>query len=331
MSANHCGNFELAKELIACAKKIGANAVKTQTYTAETMTLDCKDEIFLNNPKGLWAGTSMFELYQKAATPYEWQKELKIYADSLGIEFFSTPFDFEAVDFLESINVSRFKIASFEAIDYALIKYAAKRKKPMIISVGISSFEEIKEAVEACKSVGNNDITLLKCTSAYPAELKDMNLNTIKDLLENFAPQGIKIGLSDHSMSILPPVIAVALGASVIEKHLCLDRNFGGEDSGFSLDKTEFKEMIEAVRKSELALGRVDYSVSEENRASARSLFVVKDIKKGEKFTPDNVRSIRPANGLHPRYYEAILGKTATCDLKFATPLRLEHISDFKA
>lgn len=326
MSANHCGDKELAKKIIKTAKEIGADAVKMQTYTADTITIDCRDKIFMTKEDGLWAGQTLYDLYKKAYTPWEWQGELKNYADEIGIDLFSTPFDFTAVDFLESINVPMYKIASFEAIDYPLIKYAARHKKPMIISVGISSFDEIQEAVDACKSVGNNDITLLKCTSAYPAKLEDMNLNTIKDMYEKFAPQGVKIGLSDHSMSIVPPITAVALGAKVIEKHLTLDRALGGEDSGFSLNADEFAQMVKAVRDTEKVLGKVDYTVNLANRQSARSLFVVKDIKKGEKFTKENIRSIRPSNGLHPRYYEEVLGKTANQDLKFGTPLSLEHV-----
>ena len=326
MSANHCGDKELAKKIIKKAKEIGADAVKIQTYTADTITIDCDKDIFMTKFDSLWAGQTLYNLYHKAYTPWEWQGELKAYADEIGIDFFSTPFDYTAVDFLESINVPMYKIASFEAIDYPLIKYAARHKKPMIISVGISSYDEIQGAIDACKSVGNNDITILKCTSAYPAKVEDMNLLTIKDMYEKFAPQGVKIGLSDHSMSIVPPVTAVALGATVIEKHLTLDRRLGGEDSGFSLNADEFAAMIKAVRETEKALGKVDYSINENNRKFARSLFVVKDIKKGEKFTPENIRSIRPSNGLHPKFYEEILGKTAACDLEFGTPLKEEFI-----
>ena len=322
MSANHCGDKELAKKIIKKAKEIGADAVKLQTYTADTITIDCDSEIFQTDSKGLWAGQTMYQLYQKAYTPWEWQAELKLYADELGIDLFSTPFDYSAVDFLESINIPMYKIASMEAIDYPLIKYAAKFGKPMIISVGLSSLEEIQEAIDACKSVGNNDITILKCTSEYPAKIEDLNLATIKDMIERFGPQGVKIGLSDHSMSIVPPITAVALGASVIEKHLTLDRSLGGEDSGFSLNAEEFEEMIKAVRETEKALGNVDYSINEQKRKHARSLFAVKDIKKGEKFTRENIRSIRPGVGLHPKYYDKILGKKALHDIKFGEPLK---------
>lgn len=329
MSANHCGDINLAKEIIKSAKEIGADAVKVQTYTADTITIDCQNEEFLIKDEGnLWQGENLYSLYQKAYTPWEWQGELKKFADEVGIDFFSTPFDYTAVDFLESINVPMYKIASFEAIDYPLIKYAASKGKPMIISVGISSFEEIQEAINACKSVGNDDITILKCTSAYPAKLENMNLCTIKDMYEKFSPQGVKIGLSDHSMSVIPPVAAVAMGAKVIEKHFTLDRALGGADSGFSLNKDEFAEMIKAVRDTENALGEVDYTVNEANRKFARSLYVVKDIKKGEKFSSENIRSIRPSNGLHPKYYEEVLGKTAKCDLNFGTPLKLDYVDN---
>lgn len=324
MSANHCGDKNLAFEIIKAAKEAGADAIKVQTYTAGTITIDCKDEIFMTQNDGLWAGQSLYELYKKAYTPWEWQGELKAYADEIGIDFFSTPFDYSAVDFLESINVPMYKIASFEAIDYPLIRYAAKFKKPMIISAGISSLEEIYEAIDACKSVGNDDITILKCTSSYPAKIEDMNLLTIKDMLERFSPMGVKVGLSDHSMSLEVPITAVALGASVIEKHFTIDRALGGEDSGFSLNKDEFKAMSTAVRNTYKALGDVDYSVNEKNRKSARSLFVVERIKKGEVFTPKNIRSIRPNNGLHPKFYDEILGKTAKKDLEFGHPLSLD-------
>lgn len=327
MSANHCGDKDLAFKIIKAAKECGADAIKVQTYTADTITIDCRDEIFMTRDDGLWAGQSLYELYQKAYTPWQWQADLKAYADEIGIEFFSTPFDFSAVDFLESINVSRYKIASFEAMDYPLIRYAAKHKKPMIISTGVSTIDEIYEAIDACKSVGNHDITILKCTSNYPAQIEDMNIATISDMMARFAPLGVKIGLSDHSMSLEVPITAVALGASVIEKHFTLDRALGGEDSGFSLNKDEFSMMAKAVKNTYKALGKVDYSFNEQNRKYARSLFVTKDIKKGEILTPENIRSIRPAQGLHPRYYEQAIGKKATKDLKFAKPLEL---SDFE-
>ncbi|MBQ2611692.1 pseudaminic acid synthase [bacterium] len=325
MSANHCGEINLAKKIIKTAKDIGADAIKIQTYTADTITIDCNNEEFMIKG-GLWNGQTLYQLYQKAYTPWEWQGELKNYADEVGIDFFSTPFDYSAVDFLESINVPKYKIASFEAIDYPLIKYAAKFKKPMIISTGISSLEEIQQAIDACKAVGNNDITLLKCTSSYPAKLEDMNILTIKDMIERFSPQGVKVGLSDHSMNIEPVVAAVALGATVIEKHFTLDRSLGGEDSGFSLNTEEFREMINAVRNTEKVLGKTDYTINEGNRSASRSLYVVKNIKKGEIFTSQNIRSIRPNRGMHPKFYEEILGKKSSCDLEFGTPMKEEYI-----
>ncbi|MGN1078948.1 MAG: pseudaminic acid synthase [Alphaproteobacteria bacterium] len=327
MSANHCGDKELAKKIIKTAKEIGADAVKIQTYTADTITLNCHNPEFKVSGTKLWNDKYLYDLYQEASTPWEWQGELKAYADEIGIPLFSTPFDFTAVDFLETLNVPMYKIASFEAFDYPLIKYAAKRGKPMIISTGISSLEEIQEAVNVCKSVGNNDITLLKCTSAYPAEPKDMNLLTIKDMIDRFSPQGVKVGLSDHSMSLVPPVAAVALGATVIEKHFTLDRALGGADSGFSLNTEEFALMVKTVRETEQTLGKVDYTINEQNRKFARSLYVAKNIKKGETFTCDNVRSVRPSNGLHPRHYDSVIGKTAARDLSFGTPLKLDDIN----
>ncbi len=329
MSANHCGDFDLAKKIMVAAKESGADAVKIQTYTADTITIDCKNDEFLIKGEGnLWKDRYLYELYQKASTPWEWQPRLKEFADTIGIPFFSTPFDYTAVDFLEKMNVPMYKIASFEAMDYPLIKYAAKFGKPMIISTGVSSLEEMQGAIDACKEVGNNDITLLKCTSAYPARLEDMNLMTLRDMAERFGPQGVKVGLSDHSMSIEPVVTAVALGAKVIEKHFTLDRSLGGEDSGFSLNKDEFAAMVKAVRNAEAVLGSVDYSVNQGNRKFARSLYAVKDIKAGELFTNDNVRSIRPSLGLHPKFLPEILGKSASCDIAFGTPLSKGVLSD---
>lgn len=325
MSANHCGDVKLAKEIIKTAKEIGADAVKLQTYTADTLTIDSdRPEFTVSNPKSLWYGETLYSLYQKAFTPWEWQKELKEYAEKeVGIELFSTPFDKTAVDFLENIGVRRYKIASFEAIDYPLVEYAALKGKPMIISTGISSEEEIRDIVDICRNAGNTDITLLKCTSSYPAPLEDMNVLTIPDMIQKF---GVKVGLSDHSMNIEPVVAAVALGAAVIEKHFTLDRALGGADAGFSLNKQEFKEMVQAVRNTEKVLGTVDYSANTANRFGARSLYVVKDIRQGEVFTEKNIRSIRPGCGAHPKHYREILGKRADRDLKRATPFSLDFI-----
>lgn len=326
MSANHCGDKELAKKIIKSAKDCGANAVKLQTYKADTLTIDCKTNIFKVKGGTLWDEKYLYDLYAEAYTPWEWQRELKEYADSIGIELFSTPFDKTAVDFLESIGIKKYKIAAFEAIDYPLIKYCASKGKPMIISTGVSTFEDIQEAIDTCKSVGNNDITILKCTSAYPAKLEDMNLITIKDMYEKFAPQGVKIGLSDHTMNIETVVAAVALGATVVEKHFTLDRALGGADAEFSLNPEELKATVDAIRNTETLMGKVSYNVNPKNRIFARSLFAVKDIKKGEKFTPENIRSIRPGCGLHPKYYEEIIGKTAKCDIKYGMPLTLDCV-----
>lgn len=319
MSANHCGDIKLAKEIIKTAKEIGADAVKLQTYTADTMTIDCdRPEFKISNPKSLWYGETLYALYQKAYTPWEWQKELKEFADQIGIELFSTPFDKTAVDFLEALNVRYYKIASFEAIDIPLIEYTAAKGKPMIISTGICSKEEIHEAVDACRKAGNNDITLLKCTSSYPAPLENMNILTIPDMIQEF---GVKVGLSDHSMHIEPVVAAVALGAKVIEKHFTLDRSLGGADAGFSLNTQEFQEMVQAVRNTEKVLGKISYELNPSERKGARSLYAVKDIKQGEVFTEENIRSIRPSNGLPPRYYKEILGKKAKGCISRGTPL----------
>lgn len=320
MSANHCGDKELAKKIIKAAKDSGADAIKLQTYTADTLTIDCKNEYF-HIKEGLWEGRYLYDLYKEACTPWEWHKELKNYADKIGIELFSTPFDKTSVDFLESIGVKKYKIASFEAVDYELIKYTASKGRPVIISTGISSFKEIQEAIDICKSAGNSDITILKCTSAYPAGAEDMNLLTIKDMIEKFTPQGIKVGLSDHSTNNEISIAATALGATVIEKHFTLDRALGGADAGFSMNPDEFKELVNSIRLTEKALGRVCYDVNEKNRALARSIFAIKDIKKGEKLTEKNIKIIRPGFGLHPKYYNDIIGKSAKHNIKYGTPI----------
>lgn len=327
MSANYCGDKELAKKIIAKAKEVGADAIKVQTFTPDCLTINCQSSDFKISGGTLWDNRYLYDLYGETTMSWDWQIELNSYAKEIGIDFFSSPFSKSAVDFLESINVPCYKIASFEAMDYPLIKYVAKFKKPMIISTGVSSLEEIQGAIDACKSVGNNDITLLKCTSAYPAQLEDMNIITIKDMIERFSSQGVKIGLSDHSMSNIPSIVAVSLGAKVVEKHFTLDRNLGGADAGFSLNIEEFKSLVKAIRDTEKVLGNVDYTINEKNRKFARSLYVVNDIKKGDILTSENVRSIRPANGLHPKYYEEILGKPATRDLPFGTPLKIEDFS----
>lgn len=326
MSANHCGDKKLAKEIIKAAKDCGVDAVKLQTYTADTMTIDCKNEYFKISGGTNWDGKYLYDLYKEAYTPWEWQKELKDYADEVGIELFSTPFDRTSVDFLESIGVGRYKIASFEAVDIPLVRYAASKGKPMIVSTGICSLAEMQDVVDACKAEGNEDLTLLKCTSAYPAKLEDMNLATIPDMISRFGSQGVKIGLSDHSMNIETVVTGVALGARVVEKHFTLDRKLGGADAAFSLNPEEMADTVQAIRNAEKLLGRVDYSVNPRNRRFARSLFAVKDIKAGECFTEDNVRSIRPGDGLPPKMMSALIGKSSLTSVYAGEPLLINNI-----
>lgn len=328
LSANHGHSIEIAKESIKVAKECGADAVKIQTYTAETMTLNCDNEYFKIEQGTIWDGTILYKLYQEAYTPWEWHKELFDYANEIGIEIFSTPFDKTAVDLLEELNTPIYKIASFEINDIPLIEYAASKGKPMIISTGVGTEEEIKEAVEACKRMGNNDITLLQCTSQYPAKLEDANLVMIRDLAERF---GVKSGLSDHTMGSLVATTAVAMGATVVEKHFIVDRNIGGPDSSFSMTPDEFKEMVENIRNVEKMIGNVSYEITEKKKKSfkfKRSLFISKDIKKGEILTEENIRSVRPSDGISPKYYHEVLGKKVSRDLKFGEPLKFEDIEE---
>lgn len=323
LSANHGQNIDIAVETIRAAKRAGADAIKLQTYTADTLTIDCDNEYFTEVLKGsIWEGRTLYELYQEAYTPWEWHEKLFMVAKDEGLICFSTPFDKTAVDFLEQFEPPAYKIASFEIQDIPLIEYTASKGRPMIISTGIAELEDIELTVKTCRDVGNNDIILLKCTSSYPAPIEEANLASIPDLKEMF---GVEVGLSDHTMGIVAPVVAVTLGARVIEKHFILDRSIGGPDASFSLDEKEFTEMVAAVRQAEKAVGNVTYELTEKVKASrkfARSLFVVKDIKAGEKFTEDNVRSIRPGYGLHPKYLKELIGKTATVDLLKGTPLK---------
>ncbi len=323
LSANHGGKIEIAKKTIKAAKEIGANAIKLQTYTADTLTLNSDREDFIIKGGTLWDDKKLYDLYQESYLPWEWHKELFNYARSIDIDIFSSPFDKSAVDFLEQFSPSAYKIASFEITDYELIRYTASKGKPIIISTGIATIDEIQDAVDICKSVGNNEIILLKCTSAYPAALEDANLLTIPNLVQTF---GVIAGFSDHTLGITAPIVATTLGAKVIEKHFILDKSIGGADAEFSLDKKEFEEMIKAVRDSEKLLGKVDYSLTEKKKKSrqfARSLYVSKDIKKGEVFSEENIRSVRPGYGLHPKYLKDILGKVAEMDYQFADRLNL--------
>ena len=321
MSANHNMNFDRAVEIMKAAKDAGADAIKIQTYTADTITLDCDDPCFQITQGTLWDGTTLHKLYEKAYTPWDWQPKLQKIAGELGLEFFSSPFDLSAVDFLEEMNVPAYKIASFEINDIPMIRKIARLHKPMIFATGIAHLSDIELAVQTCKEEGNEQVILLKCTSAYPAPYEDVNLRTIPSLANTF---DCIAGLSDHTMGSAVAGAAVALGAKVIEKHLTLRRADGGADSAFSMEPEEFKEMVQNIRKIELALGTVTYELTPKaarEREHSRSLFVARDMKKGDVFTPENLRSVRPANGLHTKYYEDILGKRITKDAKLGTPM----------
>lgn len=325
LSANHKGDINVAIETIRAAKRTGADAVKLQTYTADTITLDVKNDYFRINQGTAWDGRYLHDLYKEAYTPWEWHKKLFDVAHEEGLVCFSSPFDNSAVDLLEELNTPIYKIASFEITDIPLIQYVASKGKPIIISTGIASLEDIELAIKTCKEAGNEDITILKCTSQYPAMPEDANLLTIPDITKRF---GVKAGLSDHTLGIEAPVVAVALGAKVIEKHIILDKSIGGPDAHFSLDETEFKAMVDAVRTAEKMFGKVDYELTEakqNSRTFSRSLFVAEDIKEGEALTRINVRSVRPNHGIPPKHLPEILGKTATQNLKKGTPLSFDH------
>ena len=325
LSANHGGDIEIAKETIRAAKRAGADAIKLQTYTADTITIDCQKNDFLI--KGtIWEGKNLYELYREASLPWDWHAELFDVARQEGLICFSSPFDKTAVDFLEELKVPAYKIASFEITDIPLIEYAASKGKPMIISTGIATDEDIQLAVDTCKNAGNNAIILLKTSSQYPALIEDANLLMIPDLALRF---GVLSGLSDHTTGELVPIVATSLGAVAIEKHLILDKNIGGLDAGFSLDEQAFKKMVDAVRATEKSLGTIDYTLSEKAQSSrvfSRSLYVVKDIKAGSIITEEYVRSIRPGYGLHPRYLKDVLGKRINRDLEKGTPFDLIFI-----
>jgi pseudaminic acid synthase len=327
LSANHGNDIEIAKKTIKAMKDSGADAVKLQTYTADTITIDCNDNYFKIKQGTIWDGKNLYKLYQEAFTPWEWQPELKRIAEDLDMVFFSSPFDKTAVDFLEKMNVPAYKIASFEITDVNLIEYIAKKGKPIIISTGVAKKEDVELALKYCHKAGNDQVALLKCTSSYPAPLEEMNLVTIPDMAKRYK----KItGISDHSVGLTVPIASVALGAKIIEKHFILDHKIGGPDASFSLDPTEFKEMVDAVRDTEKALGKVTYDLSskaKKSREFSRSLFAVKDIKKGEAFTEENVQSIRPGFGLHPRYLLQVLNKKAKTNIKRGTPLSWKLIN----
>jgi N-acetylneuraminate synthase len=328
LSANHNQDFDQAVRLIHAAKEAGADAIKLQTYTPDTLTIDCDKGCFRIGKGTIWEGQSLYALYSNAYTPWEWQPKLKRIANDIGLDLFSTPFDATAVDFLEEMDVPVHKIASFELVDLPLIRQVAQTGKPIIMSTGMATLGEIDEAVRTARQVGAAQIALLKCNSAYPAPPEEMNLRTIPHLAEAFR---VPAGLSDHTLSIAVPVAAVTLGACIVEKHFTLSRAVPGPDSAFSLEPHEFKATVEAVRVAEKALGEVRYEVTEHevaSRAFRRSLFVVKDVKAGEVFTEENVRSIRPGYGLHTRYLGEVLGRRAARDIERGTPMSWDLIAE---
>lgn len=311
LSANHNGSLENALQTIKAAKRSGADAIKLQTYTPDTITINSQKDDFIIKGGTVWDGKNFYELYKEAYTPWEWHEQLFKCAKEEGLICFSSPFDKTAVDFLEELNTPAYKIASFEITDIPLIEYAASKGKPIILSTGIAELEDIELAIDACKRMGNDQIALLKCTSSYPAPIDEANMAMIPEFKNRF---GVIPGLSDHTIGSTVPIVATSLGAKIIEKHFILDRSIGGPDASFSMDEKEFTEMVKAVREAEKAIGEVSYQLTEKQKKGkdfSRSLYVVKDIKKGEAITEDNVRSIRPGFGLHPKYLKTHLGTTA--------------------
>lgn len=328
MSANHLHNMDRAKRIIDVAKECGADAIKLQTYRPDTITIDCRGPEFMATPGSPWENMNLFELYKEAYTPWEWHGELMDYAKKVGITCFSSPFDLTAIDFLEELNVPAYKIASFELNDIPLIKKAAMTGKPIIMSTGIADMSDIELALRTCKEAGNDKVILLKCVSEYPTPYEEINLRTLTNMSETF---DCVVGVSDHSFGSAVAVAGVALGARVIEKHLTLSRKDGGPDGTFSMEPQEFKNMVTDIRNVEKALGKVTYELTEKQKKSkgrSRSLYVVSDIKKGEIFTPDNMRSIRPGYGLHTKYYKDIIGKRASCDIKKGTAMKWNYVED---
>lgn len=327
MSANHAGSLKRAKEIIYAAKESGADCIKIQTYTPDTMTINCNNSYFQIH-SGTWKNENLYQLYEKAYTPWEWQVELKQEAERIGIDFFSTPFDKTAVDFLEKLGIEFYKIASFEIVDIPLIEYVASKGKPVIISTGMSTLAEIEEAVQAVHRQGNKQLALLRCASAYPAITDEMNLKTMQNMADTFQ---VTVGLSDHSMGSVGAVTAVSLGAKIIEKHFCLDREIENPDASFSMNPVEFKQMVFDIRQAEKAIGCVQYGSTKQeegNLVFRRSIFCVKKIKKGEVFTEENIRIIRPGYGMLPKYYSSILGKTAAKDIEEGTPMRFNMVGE---
>jgi len=329
MSANHNQDFEQAVKILRAAKEAGADAVKLQTYTPDTLTIPSNKEYFRIGGGTLWDGKTLYDLYGEAYTPWDWQPKLKAIADEIGLGLFSTPFDATAVDFLEKMGVPAYKVASFEIVDIPLLEKIANTGKPILMSTGMATLGEIEEAVQTLRTASAKQIALLKCTSEYPAAPEDMNLRTIPHLAEAFQ---VPVGLSDHTLGIAVPVAAVGLGACIVEKHITLSRAIPGPDRAFSLEPAEFRAMVDAVRIAEKALGAVSFGQSEKENASRvfrRSLFIVKEVKAGDKFTPENVRSIRPGHGLHTRHLKEIVGRRAARDAEAGTPLDWSHVSNW--
>lgn len=318
LSANHNNNFDLAVKTIEAMAQAGADAVKIQTYTADSLSLNVDNQYFGPRTEGLWKGRRPYELFQEASLPYEWQPKLKEIAEGLGLVFFSSPFDLEAVEFLEKMGVELYKVASPEITDIPLIEHIARKGKPIIFSTGLADISDIDLAITVSKKNGNEQLALLKCTSQYPAKISDANLLTIPDMLNRF---GCTVGVSDHSMGSIVPVVSVSLGAKIVEKHFILDRSLGGVDSAFSMEPKEFEQMVKDVRDAESSLGIVDYTVSEKDKLRRRSIFAVADILEGEIFSNNNIRSIRPGYGLHPKLFENIIGKRAKCSIAKGTPI----------
>ena len=309
LSANHNGSIDTAIETIRAAKRAGADAVKLQTFTPDTITIDSKREDFKITGGTLWDDKYLYDLYKEAHTPWKWHAELFRVAREEGLICFSSPFDKSSVDFLEKLNTPIYKIASLEITDIPLIQYAASKGKPMIISTGVAEYEDIKLAIENCRKFNNNDITLLKCTSSYPAPINETNLIMLPKFVEDF---GVKVGVSDHTMGNIVPILSVALGCSVVEKHFILDRSIGGPDASFSMNEEEFADMVKAIREAEKAIGQVNYALTEKQKIGkvfSRSLYVVRDVKAGDLITEDNVRSVRPGYGMHPKFLNQILGR----------------------
>lgn len=323
LSANHNHDFDLAMRTIKVMADAGADAVKFQTFRPTSFTMDADTEYFGPRKDGLWKGMRPIDLYTQGSMPYEWQPKLKQYANELGLICFSTPFDREGVDFMEEMDMPMYKIASLEINETNLIRYAASKHKPMIMSTGAASEEDIRLAVSICHEEGNNDITLLKCTSEYPAPIEKANLRTMVDMATRF---DVKVGVSDHSMSNIIPMLSVAMGATMIEKHFILDRSLGGIDSAFSLEPAEFASMVRDVRMAEQALGEVDYTLLEKDKLRRRSVFVAEDMKAGDIITEQNVRSVRPGYGLAPKFLPEILGKHVNRDMKKGERMSLEYI-----